>query len=220
MVPDQGRLVFDPQYHAYWWDGVIYVPSVTQILDSNGHTSKFCKSESHAIRGSEIHEMISIEVKRLIDGRSFTARLKSRQAELIAKHPVEFQQFQNFYRDFDLEFISSEEMVHGSLQYYQDNGLPYLPDWAGTLDITAIQRKTGKIYIPDIKTGKNPPAYTDLQTAAYTFSKYPIGYEDVQRMAIKLHAERKNYGTKPYNNQEDFYLWQLEVKRYQRNNPS
>lgn len=215
----QVKLVFDPKYHAYWW-GDKYVPSVTQILDSNGYTSDFCKSNSHALRGTEIHEMVNLEVIRLMDGRKHGPKSKFRLAELASKYPKEFKQFSDFHRDYDLIFTASEKMVHGSVGMFEPDGKPYSPDWAGMTDAIAVQRKTFELYNIDVKTGMNPPPHTPLQLAAYTLSVYPIGYENVTRMALKLHEKRKNYGTKPYTNYEDFNQWLTEVKRYKRNNPS
>jgi hypothetical protein len=215
----EDRLTFDPEYHAYWWDGSIYVPSVTQIGDANGYTSDFCKSKSHADRGTEIHEMVELEVIRQMDGRKLKGDSKFRLEILSTVYPKEYQQFIDFCSDYGIKFTQSEHVVHGSLQYYKDNGQPYKPDWAGTKDLEGVG-KNGQIYIIDIKTGKQPPPYTHLQTAAYTISSYPIGYEDIKRMALKLHADRKTYGTKPYDNTEDFHQWHLEVQRYLRNNPS
>ena len=216
------RLTFDEQYHAYWWDGAIYVPSVTQIIDANGYTSDFCKSQSHADRGTDIHKMVQIEVGRRIFNKTVKQLKRESRVELdelTSKYPAEFDQFNQFCADYDLEFVGSEKKIHGSLQLYEDNGLEYRPDWAGTNDITAVKRKTDQYYLIDVKTGMQPPRGTYLQTAAYTISEFPIGYEDIKRMALKLHAKRKSYGTKPYDDRKDFSEWETEVRRYYKNNP-
>ena len=213
---DQNRLTFDPEYHAYWWDGNTYVPSVTQIGDANGHTSDFCKSKSHADRGTEIHEMIELAVRSTIKKR-ISIPDSAKLLGLMNNHPAEYNQFKDFCSDFGMKWTKAEEMVHGSLQYFSDNGLEYKPDWAGTKDLEGID-KYGRIHIIDVKTGKNPPPFTNLQTAAYTISSYPIGYEDINRMALKLHHTRKKYGTKSYTDRSDFSIWAQEVKRYKRNN--
>jgi len=218
MDSDQVELVFDPKYHAYWW-GDKLVPSVTQILDSNGYTSDFCKSQSHADRGTEIHEMVSLEIKRIMNGRRHGKESKFRLLDLQQKYPDEFSQFTNFWQDFNLVFIASESMIHGSLQLFAPDGKPYSPDWAGMIDFIAVGRKTNVTYFVDVKTGMQPPPHTPLQLAGYALGMYPIGYEEVKRLALKLHTKRKKYGTKPYENQGDFDQWLKEVARFKRNNP-
>jgi len=216
----QGRLTFDPKYHAYWWDGTIYVPSVTQILDSNGYISHFGKSDTHAERGTEIHEMVHLEIKRLMDGRSVKGQSKIRLSELKAKYPVEFDQFTDFHTELDIQFIETEVMIHGSISLLEYRPGPYRPDYAGTGDIFGMFRKTGQLLDADIKSGLQPPPHTRLQLAAYTLGQYPLNYAEVKRAALTLHATKKKYKLKPYENVDDFAEWIKECKRYQRNNPA
>lgn len=216
---DQVRLTFDPKYHAYWWDGKYYVPSVTQILDDSGHVSKFCKSESHANRGTEIHEMVHLEIKRLMDGRTVKGQSKIRLQQLSSKYAAEFDQFTQFHKDLDIEFIETEVMLHGSVGLLEYVPGPYLPDYAGMSDIFAVFRKTGKLLNADVKSGKTPPPHTRLQLAGYTLARYPMDYKDVTRGSLTLHDSRKTYKWKEYEKEEDFQEWIQQVKRYKRNNP-
>ena len=213
------RLTFDPKYHAYWWDGKQYIPSVTQILDDSGHISKFSKSESHANRGTEIHEMVHLEIKRLMDGRSVRGQSKIRLEHLKSVYPIEFQQFTEFHTELDIEFMETEVMVHGSIGLLEYVPGPYIPDYAGTADIFGVFRKTGCLLAGDVKSGMSPPPHAKLQLAAYALARHPMDYANVKRGALTLHANKKKYKWKEYEKEEDFQEWIQQVKRYKRNNP-
>lgn len=218
MAP--ASLKFDEVKHLYTWhtdETIVYVPSVTQILDANGHTSPFCKSREHAERGKQIHRLVELHNLQLLHGMLDVFQ-QFEYEELKLQHPIEFNQYCEFLYDFDCIVLMTEKLIHGSLAFYGDlEDSEYCPNWAGMFDIALLARKTGAIYQVDVKTGKQPPASAALQTAAYTISEFPLEYLDIHRFCLMLHRDRKKYGTKPYNNQNDFTQWREECLRFQRN---
>ena len=212
---DQGkeRLDFQEEHHAYWWDGMYYVPSVTQILDANEHVSKFCKSASHADKGKEIHDMISLFIDSKISKKRMMEESKNRLDVLSMLYREELNQFEEFCSNFTITFLSSEKTSYG----YLHEGLGDIPDWAGTTDIIAMVN--GEPAIIDVKTGASIPPHARLQTAAYVLSEFPLDYDSVQRFALRINTKTKKYKTVPYTNLEDYEEWRNECRRYHRNNP-
>lgn len=216
---DAGHLKFDPNRHLYTWhtdETIIYVPSVTQILDANGHTSPFCKSREHAERGNQIHRLVELHNIWTLHG-ILDVFQQIECEELKLKYPIEFNQYCQFLYDFDCMVLQTEKLIHGSLAFYGDLKDSDCPDWAGTFDIALLNRKTGAIYQVDVKTGKQAPASAALQTAAYTISEFPLEYLDIHRFCLMLHRDNKKYKTKPYDKPEDFEIWGEECRKFQRN---
>jgi hypothetical protein len=56
-----GELRYDPETHSYFM-GKVRVPSVTQVLDSVGLISPFCKDETAAAFGSNFHLVMTFKL--------------------------------------------------------------------------------------------------------------------------------------------------------------
>jgi len=213
-------LRFDADKHVYWW-GAYPVPSVTQILGDNGWISDFCKSKTHADKGTDIHRMVELAVKL----KSFAhydayGSLKVEELDrLRSTYPEQYRQWQEFLQDTGFEVYSSEVMSHGSISLYDGSeDFDYWPDWAGTRDLSGWMPSIGKWAIVDMKTGSNAPPHTNLQTAAYTLAEHPLDYREVSRWSLRLDGKPgKKYKLKEYHDPEDFRKWIEEVKRWQRN---
>ena len=190
------------------------MPSVTQILDSNGFVSDFCKSTSHADRGTEIHEMIHLDSMERIED---TWSNNSRVFDLYNKYMDEWEQWRDFLKTSGFRPIESSFLVHGSVALLEGRNVnPYIPDWCGEGDLLCVT-PDNDYAIVDIKTGESVPPHTPLQTAGYSMGRFPMDYMDVKRYSLRITSKRKRFKLKEYEDPGDFDKWLQEVKRFHRN---
>ena len=202
---------FEEARHLYWWGDDI-IPSVTQILGDNGWISDFCKSKTHADKGTEIHRMVELACT---PGDLDSFELYN----LIEKYPEQYRQWREFLSETGFQIHSVEEVVHGSVSFYRGSTDPdYWPDWAGTRDLYGYMPSVKKTAVVDLKTGAQAPPQTHLQTAGYTLAEHPLDYLDISRWSLRLDGKPgKKYKLKEYDKPDDFRVWVEEVERWQRN---
>lgn len=168
--------------HEYFVDGVQY-PSVTQVLGAAGvygDSMRFYDERSR-IRGKNVHRIIELHLKGILDKKTVDKRLKGY-----------YDAFQKFEAENEVVANEVEKVVCNS-------GLMV----AGTVDF--IGKLNGEPVIIDFKTGVPVPA-TALQLAGY---KVLIGgwTERFRRAALYLKNDgnyRLNYYTNDADDKEVF----------------
>lgn len=178
---------FDQASHTYRVGGLIK-PSVTQVLDLMGYVSPFCKSDTAAALGSELHSLFEYFDKGVLiqDG------LPQEQAKCLEMYKL-------YKRDVDPTFTDIEAVMH-------DEAL----DVCGMVDRAGINPE----FIMDIKTGSSVPESARLQTAAYAMMRFPLTYEDAKRYCLHINPKLKTYKIKSYDNPMDFIEWENTCKKY------
>jgi hypothetical protein len=177
---------FDKESHTYKVGGLIK-PSVTQVLDIMGYISPFCKSDTAASRGSEIH----LALEEFDKGLLVTDGLDEGMAKCI-------NQYKNYLRDVQPTFTDIECLLYDEVL-----------DVCGTVDRAGIEPE----FIMDIKTGTIPES-ARLQTAAYAMMRFPLTYETVKRYCLNINPKLKNYKIKGYEDPYDFVEWENTCKTF------
>jgi hypothetical protein len=152
MIP--GELTYDPEKHHYYM-GLVRVPGVTEILDSAGLISEFCKDEVAADFGTMFHLTMTLKL--------FGKLGKVDQKFIDEGWMGAIEKF--FKEQCPTPFISPLRGVSRKLfsQRYR---------FAGELDFAGmVQRFGNKLCIMDWKTissaSKSARRNCDLQTAGY-----------------------------------------------------
>lgn len=182
-------LSFDEASHTYTYGGLIK-PSVTQVLDLMGYVSPFCKSETAATLGTELHALFEYYDKGVL--------IEKGLPDIDVKC---LEMYKSYKNDVDPTFTDIETVLY-------DQSL----DVCGKLDRAGIKPD----FIMDIKTGSSVPESARLQTAAYAMMRFPLTYEDVKRYCLHINPKLKTYKIKSYDNPNDYLEWENICRNYWR----
>lgn len=181
------NLTFEPESHTYRLEGKV-IPSVTQILTSEGFIDGSWFTEYSRDRGTKVHRAIELYDDGDLDEERLDPVLR----------PY-LEAWKRFKAHASVSVLRSE--IQLASEAYQ---------FAGTVDKTALLG--GMKAVLDIKTGEVQP-WTGLQLAAYQL----LLAETMPRIAVQLKADG-NYMLHEFKDRADrnVFLAALTVHQWKR----
>ncbi len=188
-------IIFDSGSHTYKVGGLIK-PSVTQVLDIMGMVSPFCKSETAAAIGTELHSIF----EKLDKGEAdYHGPILSDWRPVNNPYLLCIEMYERYKDDINPTFTDIECLLYDEVL-----------DVCGTVD----RAGTGPDFIMDIKTGSSVPESARLQTAAYAMMRFPLTYTETKRYCLHVNPKLKNYKIKTYEDPYDFVEWENLCKSF------
>ena len=186
-------LAFDAKSHSYTYGG-IPVPSVTQVLKSEGFIeTRFC-SEFGLERGSRVHEACSFLFDGALDWKSVDSRILSR-----------VRACERFIQESGFRALETEKaMIHRSSLY------------AGTLDAYGMFQ--GRYVVVDLKCGP-PAAWHGLQLAAYQELLSANRLKCQSRFTLHL-RDNGTYDLRAHRDPRDLGVFLSACNVFRRKNPN
>jgi hypothetical protein len=175
--------------HSYWLDG-IQVPSVTQILTSEGFYNFTGVNSDLLERSSEfgkaVHETCRLWDMGILDVENLSLPLVPHLSA-----------WKKFREAFGIEFIPELMEEHKINEKYR---FGFCPD-----------RVTKTFILIDIKSSETPSPVAGLQTAGYKIGAEAEGYKINKRWAVHLHQDG-NYSIQKYEDiaEESIFLMALQ----------
>lgn len=164
--------IIDKPALRYWFGKEVYLAMVKDpsLNEQSALSAPYQKGETAKTRGTTVHSIVEAY---------------KNTKEYIESVPPEFagyaKAFYNWVKDNDIEIVIHEKTVISRKHGY-----------AGTLDLLVKNKQSNKMFIIDVKTGKDIYAEAFLQLSAYKQALSEEGVE-VDHIAVLLLNEEGTY---------------------------